>query len=92
MVPDWSPDGKQIAFASERDHNYEIYVMNADGSNPRRLTNSAMQELYPRWSPDGVHILFTNNEFASYLLDVNTGALRQLTTPNLFLYNPAWRG
>ena len=31
--PTWSPDGSKIAFASERDGNYEIYVMNADGSN-----------------------------------------------------------
>ena len=38
--PNWSPDGSQIAFVSERDGNAEIYVMNPDGSNQRRLTNN----------------------------------------------------
>ena len=36
--PAWSPDGKRIAFTSNRDGNYEIYVMNADGSDLRNLT------------------------------------------------------
>ena len=34
----WSPDGKRIAFASDRDGNWEIYTMNTDGSNQTRLT------------------------------------------------------
>ncbi|NIM52761.1 MAG: hypothetical protein GTO22_26535, partial [Gemmatimonadales bacterium] len=38
--PAWSPDGTRIAFASNRDGNYEIYVMDADGSNPVRLTDN----------------------------------------------------
>lgn len=49
--PCWSPDGKQIAFASTRDGNWEIYVMNADGSNQIRLTNNPAHDQYPAWSP-----------------------------------------
>jgi len=37
-LPAWSPDGRKIAFESKRDDNGEIYVMNADGSEQRKLT------------------------------------------------------
>ena len=47
--PCWSPDGKRIAFQTSRDGNFEIYVMNADGSEPRRLTNNAAFDGRPSW-------------------------------------------
>ncbi len=47
----WSPDGTKIAFNSDRDGNSEIYVMNADGSNPTRLTNNPDSDSNPSWSP-----------------------------------------
>jgi Tol biopolymer transport system component len=44
----------QIAFVTNRDggNNYEIYVMNANGSDQQRLTNNTAEDLYPTWSPD----------------------------------------
>ena len=47
-----------IAFVSTRDGNGEIYVMNADGSDQRRLTNYRQWDSYPAWSPDGEHIAY----------------------------------
>lgn len=58
--PCWSPDGKKIAFVSERDGNREIYVMDADGANLRNLTNNPASDDYPRWSSDGKKIYFTS--------------------------------
>ncbi|MBU0491593.1 MAG: VCBS repeat-containing protein [Chloroflexi bacterium] len=49
--PAWSPDGKQIAFQSDRNGNFEIYVMDVDGSNPSRLTNSPSGDYWPAWKP-----------------------------------------
>ena len=51
----------KIAFWSDRDGNYEIYVMDADGSNQTNLTNSNdLYERFPSWSPDGTKIIFTS--------------------------------
>jgi len=49
--PSWSPDGRRIAFESDRDGNWEIYVMNADGSGVTRLTNNPADDGVPSWSP-----------------------------------------
>jgi Tol biopolymer transport system component len=57
--PVWSPDGRQIAFVSTREGNYDIYVMQADGTGVRRLTDHAAIEHDPSWAPDGRSIIFT---------------------------------
>ncbi len=49
--PSWSPDGNRIAFYSERDGNYEIYVMNTDGTGQRNLTNNPAWDSSLFWSP-----------------------------------------
>ncbi len=59
--PAWSPDGKRIAFASNRrSHGYQIFVMDPDGSNVRLIANTEGRGTAPRWSPDGKTIYFTN--------------------------------
>ena len=56
--PAWSPDGTTIAFASDRDSDpNEIYLMDADGSNPIRVTDNPGIDEYPTWSPDGIRIV-----------------------------------
>ena len=58
--PAWSPDGKRIAFASDRGGSYDIYTMSSeDGSDVRRLTEGETAEADPAWSPDGSWIAYT---------------------------------
>ena len=53
----------KIAFVSDRDgHSKEIYVMEDDGGNPRRLTNSPEDEWGPSWSPDGSRIVYSSGD------------------------------
>ena len=59
-TPAWSPDGRRIAFSSERDGNAEIYVMDADGSELARLTSSPGKDRFPSWSPGGQYIAFSS--------------------------------
>ena len=61
---DWpaiSPDGQWIALSSSREGDYDIYVMNIDGSDVRRLTQSSGLDMRARWSPDANSIVFTSN-------------------------------
>ena len=47
--PSWSPDGKKIAFQTNRDGNSEVYVMNANGTHQRDLTDNAGADGWPSW-------------------------------------------
>jgi len=59
--PALSPDGTQVAFASDRNNNnFEIYVMNIDGSGLTRLTDNSIRDNYPAFSPDGSKIAYTS--------------------------------
>ena len=58
--PEWSPDGKRIAFASNRNSAYQIFVMNADGGNVKLVANTEGRATAPKWSSDGKLIYFTN--------------------------------
>src|SRR5512136_1094762 len=84
--------GGRIVFASKRDENYEIYVMNADGTDQQRLTNNPSEDGRPAWSPDCSQIAFVSDRsghFDLYLMDADGSDVRRLTTKREHGY-PAW--
>jgi len=78
VFPAYSPDGRRIAFNSNRSGAYEIWVCDRDGSNPVRLTSTG-HAMWPRWSPDGRRIAFTSGKHI-WVIDANGGAVSRLTT------------
>ena len=72
----------KMAFFSNRDGNYEIYVMNADGSAQTRVTNNSGDDTYPTWSPDGAKIALTTRRHgnsAIYLMNADGSGQTRLT-------------
>lgn len=59
--PRWSPGGDRIAFRSNRSGSFNLYVMNADGSNVTRITDHAANDHDPAWTPDGQSLLFASD-------------------------------
>jgi Tol biopolymer transport system component len=60
-TPTWSPDGRQLVFTGYVGGLSDLYLVNADGSNLRRLTNDRYADLHPVWSPDGKTIAFATD-------------------------------
>lgn len=84
-LPVFSPDGTRIAFMSSRDGQAEIYVMNVDGSNLRRLTNHPQDDVTPTWSPSGTQIAFTSTRSGRpliYTMNAADGSGVKLITPD----------
>jgi Tol biopolymer transport system component len=77
IEPAWSPDGRLIAFVSKRDGVSHVYVMHADGTGIRRLTDAKAEDGGPTWSPDGRRIAFAR-EGALFVVASDGGPARRL--------------
>ena len=70
--PSVSPDGRQVVFGSSRSGDVELYVVNFDGGNLRRLTSRKGLDMRPAWSPDGKRVAFTSVRAGNYEISVMT--------------------
>ena len=100
--PTWSPDGRRLVFSGNRGGITDLYMVNADGTNFRALTNDKYADLQPQWSPDGRTIAFVSDrDSASFdllrfrpwkitLLDLATGAITIPPKQAGLNLNPQW--
>jgi len=80
-APSASPDGKYIAFMSQRDGNWEVHRIDVTGKGLRRLTNNAANDGLPVWSPDGKSIAFVSTRsgrWAIWVMNADGGNQRKL--------------
>ena len=87
--PRWSPDGSQIAFMMDlhttqpnKWQQYDVFVMNADGTQQRNLTQHPKQDGFPCWSPDGKYLVFEragHTTLEIFVMELETRKIWQLT-------------
>ena len=85
MDPEPGPGVERIAFTSDRDGDFDIYVMNVDGTEVEQLTDDPGRDVEPDWSPDGSRIVFASDrgndpEFSDiWVMNADGTGLTQLT-------------
>jgi len=93
--PAWSPDGRRLAFISDRSGSNQIYLMDADGSHVTQVTKDYNNTL-PVWLPDGAKIAFRTNDDKGLwwwrIANLDGSQITQFTTPSydFFFQTPAW--
>lgn len=96
--PEWSPDGRRIAYQAFWENNWEIFILNTDGSSkPVQLTRAKNREndwsIQPSWSPDGKQIAFASNRSGNwdiYLMSNRGGGAKALTKDEFYDVMPDW--
>jgi DNA-binding winged helix-turn-helix (wHTH) protein/Tol biopolymer transport system component len=85
----WSPDGRRVAYAWNRDGNFDIWVQSIDGGDPMRVTSSSADEWQPAWSPNGQRLVFRSESDGGGLFTVNVqgGPVRRIAPDGR---RPAW--
>jgi tol-pal system beta propeller repeat protein TolB len=91
LDPAWSLDGRSIAFASQRDNGFGVYVMDASGKNIRRLGQTPSIVPHPTWSPDGKRIAFVSGSKSHLeVMNANGRGRHRVTSGSAVERDPAW--
>jgi len=93
LKPAWSPDGTHLLFESNRDGNWEIYLVGAEGGEQTRVTNNSKGDNNPAWSPDGNLIGFSSfrdGNWEIYTIKVDGSDPQRLTHNDRNDYDPVW--
>lgn len=89
----WAPDGGRLAYLAEGpDHNNDVYVISADGTNQHDVTNTPEDELWASWSPDGKRLAYSRFQDGdgTFVIDADGSNRVQIPTDGHSLSTPAW--
>lgn len=85
---------EKIIFSSTRDGKSEIYALDINGGNVRRITNNSVSDGFPACSPDGTRIVFTSDRYDNnieiYVMDADGSNVKRLTDNSVYDFCPAW--
>jgi Tol biopolymer transport system component len=94
--PAWAPSQDRLAFASDMSGNYELYVVNVNGSGLVRLTNTPENELRPAWSPDGTQLVYdvdvadTSVKRDLFIMNADGSGVRPVITGGKYNFHATW--
>lgn len=91
--PSWSPDGKEIVYASDADGDWEIYVVNLESKDVVQLTDNKLYDGHPRWSPMGNRIVFDTErggDWEIFTMDSDGKNVKAVTENSAADWMPAW--
>src|SRR5690606_11987000 len=92
--PALSPDGRWLAFTSNRDGNLDVYVQAVGSGEVRNISRHPAEDHHPVWSPDGVKLAFISNRDDNreiYVYDLASGALTNVSRHRSSDLSPVWR-
>ncbi|MGD1916579.1 MAG: DPP IV N-terminal domain-containing protein [Phycisphaerales bacterium] len=92
VMPKFSPDGKRVAFSSNRSGNWDLFVMPTKGGKAVQITTESSHELHPSWSPDGKYLAFSrlgevSGKWEIWVTEVGNPGVSKFLTYGLF---PQW--
>jgi Tol biopolymer transport system component len=92
-APEWSPDGRSIAFHSDRGASTSIWILDTEDGSLTQLTDDSGNDHYPDWSPDGRYITFSSDRAGNHdiwIKPVSKGSAIQVTTDPASDTRPSW--